>query len=162
MRAARMHRVFCSAVLLAISVASGQADCKLPETVNFGHPSSQAIIAGFGERKHPLLGSQELHAGVDYAGPIGDPIIAAEGGAVKLAAYSGKSGNLVTIDHSSGYKTQYAHMTSRFAVKVGDCVQAGQVIGFVGNTGLSTGPHLHFEVLKDGIPIDPMTVLPGR
>ena len=100
----------------------------------------------------------KLHPGIDIGAPMGTPIKAAASGRVILAAYSGGYGNLVVIDHGNGLATAYAHQ-SRIAVSVGQQVGQGQVIGYVGSTGYSTGPHLHFEVRVNGTPVDPMGYL---
>lgn len=117
------------------------------------------LISGFGLRRHPLLGFVRMHAGVDWAGPIGTPIIAAGNGTVEEAKYKGDYGNYVRIRHANGYSTSYAHM-SRFAPGMADGarVRQGQLIGFIGSTGLSTGPHLHYEVLINDRHVDPMSI----
>jgi murein DD-endopeptidase MepM/ murein hydrolase activator NlpD len=99
-----------------------------------------------------------LHPGIDIGAGMGTPIKAAASGRVIVAAYSGGYGNLVVIDHGNGLATAYAHQ-SRIAVSVGQEVSQGQVIGYVGSTGFSTGPHLHFEVRVNGSPADPMGYL---
>lgn len=107
---------------------------------------------------HPLLRVEKQHTGLDFAGPIGDPVRAAEAGEVIEAIYKGQYGNHVVIRHAGGVLTTYSHL-ARFAVKEGDCIAQGHVIGQMGNTGLSTEPHLHFEVLKDGVYVDPAPLL---
>ena len=94
---------------------------------------------------HPILGYVKLHTGVDFAAPRGTPIVAADGGQVIEASYDGGYGNSILIYHGGGFATFYGHM-SGFAVSQGKMVKRGQVIGYVGSTGLSTGPHCHFEV----------------
>lgn len=147
--------------VLAVTAAGANAECTIPKTVAFQHPSPRDVVAGFGMQRHPLLGVKRAHTGIDYAGPVGDPIVAPAAGVVKSAAFSGESGNLILIEHSSELVTHYAHMTAQFAVQVGDCVKQGQIIGAIGNTGLSAGPHLHFEVIQNGTAIDPASVLPA-
>lgn len=117
------------------------------------------LISGFGMRRHPLLHFLRMHAGVDWAGPIGTPIMAAGSGVVEEAKFKGDYGNYVRIRHANGYSTAYAHM-SRFAPGVSDGtkVRQGQIIGFIGSTGLSTGPHLHYEVLVNDRHVDPMSI----
>lgn len=107
-------------------------------------------------RKHPILGYTRKHQGVDFAAPIGTPIYAASDGVVELVTTMSGYGNFVTIKHNSEFKTNYAHL-SRYAagLKKGMKVKQRQVIGYVGMTGLATGPHLHFEVVKNGKKIDP-------
>lgn len=99
-----------------------------------------------------------LHPGIDIGAAMGTPIRAAAAGTVIVAAYSGGYGNLVVIDHGNGLATAYAHQ-SQIAVSVGQQVAQGQLIGYVGSTGFSTGPHLHFEVRVNGSPVDPMGYL---
>jgi len=116
------------------------------------------ITSHFGWRRPPHGGATRLHTGLDIAAPIGTPIIAPADGHVVFAGYHSAYGNLVVIDHGYGLSTKYAH-TSRMLVKVGERVQRGDLIARVGNTGRSTGPHLHFEVIKDGVPTNPMRYL---
>lgn len=112
----------------------------------------------FGWRRHPITRASRLHAGMDFAAPKGTPIYASSNGVVSSAGYVSGYGNLVEIDHGSGVTTVYAHNNENL-VKTGDIVSRRQMIARVGNTGNSTGPHLHFEVRLDGVPIDPMLVL---
>lgn len=117
------------------------------------------ITSGFGMRNHPILGFTKMHKGVDFGVPPGTPIQAAGDGVVEKAGPNGAYGNYVRIRHGNGYATAYAHM-SRIAVgmKNGKRVGQGQIIGFVGSTGRSTGPHLHYEVLKGDSQINPLSV----
>ena len=119
--------------------------------------------SGFGERRHPLLGVMRMHTGVDWAAPVGTPILAAGDGTVELVGGKGGYGNYVRIRHANGYSTAYGHM-SRYAegVAPGVSVKQGQVIGYVGSTGLSTGPHCHFEVLVNNNFVNPMTIAVPR
>jgi murein DD-endopeptidase MepM/ murein hydrolase activator NlpD len=112
------------------------------------------LVSGFGLRYHPLLNMRRMHTGVDWAATIGTPIMAAGNGVVEESKYKGDYGNYVRIRHANGYHTAYAHM-QRPGVAIGTKVRQGQVIGFVGNTGLSQGPHLHFEVLVNSRHVDP-------
>ena len=121
-------------------------------------PTAGRIISGFGNRKHPILGYVRPHTGVDMAASNGTPIFAADGGQVLQASYSGGYGNSILIYHGGGFATFYAHM-SGFAVGPGQMVKRGQVIGYVGATGLATGPHLHFEVRINGIAQNPLSYL---
>ena len=109
------------------------------------------LSSSFGMRKHPILGYNKMHRGTDFAAPSGTPIMASGSGTVTRARWCGGGGNCVKIKHNSTYETIYAHMKA-FAkgVKEGKKVKQGQIIGYVGSTGLSTGPHLHYEVLVDG------------
>lgn len=112
------------------------------------------LSSGFGMRTHPILGFSRLHRGVDFAAPIGTPVLASAAGRVVRAGWGGGYGNTIDIDHGRGIITRYAHL-SRMDVRVGQQVGQGQRIGAVGSTGLSTGPHLHYEVIRDGMPVDP-------
>ena len=109
------------------------------------------LSSSFGMRKHPILGYNKMHKGTDFAAPSGTPIMASGSGTVTRARWCGGGGNCVKIKHNSTYETVYAHMKS-FAkgVKEGKKVKQGQIIGYVGSTGLSTGPHLHYEVIVNG------------
>lgn len=118
-------------------------------------PISAGMTSGFGMRFHPILHRTRLHAGVDFGAPVGTPIRAAGDGIVVSAATMRGYGRVVIIQHGSGLSTVYAHC-SRTYVSAGQTVKAGQVIAAVGNTGLSTGPHLHFEVRINGRPVNPV------
>jgi murein DD-endopeptidase MepM/ murein hydrolase activator NlpD len=122
-------------------------------------PTSGGIASGFGPRLHPILGYYRQHSGLDIGGAQGQAIWAATDGVVSLAGWNGGYGNTVILGHGEGTATLYAHM-SAFAVSPGQYVSAGQVIGYVGSTGLSTGPHLHFEVRINGTPVNPRPYLP--
>jgi murein DD-endopeptidase MepM/ murein hydrolase activator NlpD len=115
------------------------------------------LSSGFGMRRHPILGYSALHKGTDFAAPTGTPVMAAGDGVVVRAGGYGSYGNYVRIRHSDGYETAYAHL-SRFGrgVRAGAVVRQQQVIGYVGTTGRSTGPHLHYEVIYRGAQINPM------
>lgn len=117
------------------------------------------LSSGFGMRRHPILGYSRMHRGTDFAAPTGTPILAAGDGTVVRAGPYGSYGNYVRVRHANGYETAYAHL-SRFArgVRAGTRVRQGQVIGYVGTTGRSTGPHLHYEVLQRGRQMNPMTL----
>lgn len=122
-----------------------------------GLPVHGRVTSGFGNRFHPILGYERFHAGVDLAAASGTPIHAAADGRVLQAGWHGGYGQEVEIAHGSGLETHYGHM-SRIAASIGEVVHKGQVIGWVGSTGLSTGPHVHFEVTKNGRPINPLSV----
>ena len=109
------------------------------------------LSSSFGKRKHPILGYTKMHLGTDFAAPTGTPIMASGDGVVTRAQWCGGGGNCVKIKHNSVYQTVYAHM-SKFGrgIKKGVRVKQGQIIGYVGSTGLSTGPHLHYEVIENG------------
>jgi murein DD-endopeptidase MepM/ murein hydrolase activator NlpD len=117
-------------------------------------PADVPMGSGFGFRIDPFTGQSALHTGLDYPADVGTPVMSAAGGVVIYTDQNAAYGNTVEIDHGRGLKTRYAH-NSRILVKTGDLVKRGQVIAEVGNTGRSTGPHLHFEVLVDGVPQDP-------
>ena len=116
-----------------------------------------SLSSGYGLRKHPILGYDRLHQGVDFAAPTGTPIMAAGTGFIEKIGMNGGAGNYIKIKHINGYKTAYGHM-SKFAsgLKRGSKVTQGQTIGFVGSTGMSTGPHLHYEVIFNNKKINPM------
>ena len=126
-------------------------------TGRFVWPVSGPVTCGFGWRVHPIFHTREFHTGVDIAAAAGTPIHAADSGTVIIATAEGGYGNVIVIDHGGGLSTLYAHQ-SAFAVTSGRVVR-GQVIGYVGTTGFSTGPHLHFEVRRNGQPVDPMGYL---
>ena len=109
------------------------------------------LSSPFGKRKHPILGYNKMHQGTDFAAPSGTPIMASGTGTITRAKWCGGGGNCIKIKHNSTYETIYAHMKS-FAkgIKVGKKVRQGQIVGYVGSTGMSTGPHLHYEVIING------------
>ena len=111
--------------------------------------------SGFGYRIHPIYKTSKMHAGIDFAGPVGTPIFATGNGKVISTKTDSGYGKNVIIDHGYSYQTHYAHM-SAFAVKPGQTVKRGDIIGFIGNTGNSTGPHCHYEVIKNGVPVNPV------
>ncbi|WP_420381193.1 M23 family metallopeptidase [Novosphingobium sp.] len=120
-------------------------------------PVAGNITSWFGYRRHPILGYVRLHAGVDFGAPYGTPIFAVTDGAVIYAGWHGGHGNYVRLTHGGGTDTAYGHM-SRIAVAMGQHVSRGQVIGYVGATGLATGPHLHYELYRNGQPVDPLSM----
>jgi murein DD-endopeptidase MepM/ murein hydrolase activator NlpD len=115
------------------------------------------VTSSFGWRRHPILGFTRMHQGVDLAAPVGTPVLAAADGVVTEANRDGGYGNVLRLRHAGGWSTGYAHL-SAFAPDIapGAPVTRGEVIGFVGQTGLATGPHLHYEVSLDGVKLDPM------
>ena len=116
------------------------------------------VTSSFGMRRHPILGFSRMHQGVDFAARDGAPVLAAEDGVVTEAGVEGGYGNLIRLRHADGWGTGYAHLSGYApGIAVGAPVSRGQVIGFVGHTGLATGPHLHFEVSLAGVKLDPMT-----
>jgi murein DD-endopeptidase MepM/ murein hydrolase activator NlpD len=123
-------------------------------------PVSEGIMrSGFGARNHPLLGYFKMHTGVDWAAPLGTPIYASGNGTIEKVGWESGYGKYVRIKHANGYETAYGHMTA-FArsTQPGARVRQGQVIGYVGSTGLSTGPHVHYEILVNGRFVDPLRV----
>ena len=133
---------------------------RFPYTGNFGNgalmfPADAEITSSFGWRRHPILGSLRFHAGIDFGASYGSTIRSAQGGRVIFAGWYGGYGNTVIINHGGGISTLYGH-TSKLSVSEGKVVQPGDAIATVGSSGLSTGPHLHFEVRQDGEPVDPM------
>ena len=145
--------------------ANGDADYYTPQGTSVRRSLMRTPIdgarlsSGFGMRKHPILGYSKMHRGTDFAAPRGTPIYAAGNGVVEVAGRKGGYGKYVRIRHGSSYKTAYAHL-SRYGkgVKSGVRVKQGQVIGYVGSTGRSTGPHLHYEVILNGKQVNPLKV----
>lgn len=124
-------------------------------------PAKGRLSSDYGWRKHPISGRRQMHAGIDIACGAGGSIVAARGGRVTHASRMGGYGKLVVIDHGNGYTTRYGHC-SRILVRVGQRVTQRQKIALAGSTGNANGPHLHFEVRRNGNPTDPLTVLPKR
>ena len=124
---------------------------------SLSRPVDGYITSGFGYRIHPIYGTRRLHAGTDFGAPCGTPVRAAAPGSVVSAGWGGGYGNRIIVSHGSGMATTYNHL-SRYAVR-GGSVSRGQVIGYVGTTGSSTGCHLHFEVRINGTPVNPMGYL---
>lgn len=117
------------------------------------------LSSGFGNRKHPILGYTKAHRGTDFAAPTGTPIMAAGDGLVEYAGWNGSYGRYVRIAHNGTFKTAYAHMSGiKKGVRSGTRVNQGEIIGYVGSTGRSTGPHLHYEILVNGRHVNPLTV----
>lgn len=125
----------------------------------FALPVAGRATSGYGERVDPIHHTTSLHPGFDLAAPTGTQVGAARGGEVVHAGPAGTYGNLVIVRHEGGFETRYAHL-SEVHVKKGDRVEAGQDVGAVGSTGHSTGPHLHFEIRKEGKALDPKPYLP--
>lgn len=137
---------------LADLTGTAQSDSGL-----FGAPVAGHITSTYGMRRHPILGYTRMHSGVDFGASWGSPIYAVTDGRVQYAGWHGGHGNYVRLDHGGGIATGYGHM-SRIAAAPGATVRRGQVIGYVGSTGLSTGAHLHYEVYRGGQTVDPMSV----
>ena len=112
-------------------------------------PTNGRMTSGFGYRRHPILGYRKMHSGIDFGAPHGAPIYAATDGVIAYAGRKGGYGNFVQVNHGGGLATGYGHM-SRIVARPGQRVRQGQIIGYVGSTGLSTGPHLHYELYRNG------------
>lgn len=171
-----------SAELAEISAAEDEADARIAEMVaqltsrsggggggggtatgtgSFSWPaSSNYCTSRFGERTHPVTGERKNHNGLDIGAGYGSAVTAADSGTVTLAGVNGGYGNCVMIDHGNGYVTLYGHLSS-IIVSEGESVSQGQVIGYVGDTGITTGPHLHFEVRTGGGGVDPEQFFSG-
>lgn len=121
-------------------------------------PGYTYISSEFGYREQPIAGASTNHKGMDFAAPIGTPIYAAASGTVTSASYSGNAGNMIVINHGNGLQTYYMHCNSMH-VRAGQTVSKGQNIGAVGSTGNSSGPHLHFQVMQNGTPVNPRNYL---
>ncbi|MEH2277235.1 MAG: peptidoglycan DD-metalloendopeptidase family protein [Nostoc sp.] len=137
---------------------NGQTSMIIRGTGVMAYPSDAPTSSPFGWRIHPILGYRRFHAGLDFAASYGSTIRAADSGRVIFAGWYGGYGRAVIIDHGNGMTTLYGH-TSELYVSEGQAVERGQAIGAVGSTGFSTGPHLHFEVRRNGTPVDPANFL---
>jgi murein DD-endopeptidase MepM/ murein hydrolase activator NlpD len=127
------------------------------ESGTLTRPVPGMVSSNFGMRRHPILGYSRMHRGMDFRAGYGTPILAATDGRVIGAGWAGGYGQQVRIAHAGGLMTTYSHM-SRIAARPGSLVRQGQVVGYVGSTGLSTGPHLHYELYRNNVPINPMSV----
>lgn len=147
-----------------VSTENNHIDCESkqqPPPITFQWPSEQKdVISGFGYRQHPLGGGKLFHKGIDLPLSMHTPIYASSSGIVKFAGRRSTYGILLILSHPEGYQTRYAHL-SKITVNEGDLVSRGDKVAYSGNTGRSTGPHLHFEVRKDGVPVDPEKYLPN-
>jgi murein DD-endopeptidase MepM/ murein hydrolase activator NlpD len=130
-------------------------------SVPAGMPLADArLTSGFGMRVHPVLGGLRQHTGIDLAAPTGTPVYATADGIVSRADWYSSYGLYVSIEHGASIQTRYGHL-SRLAVAAGDSVRKGDLIGYVGSTGRSTGPHLHYEVRIDGLAVNPIPYMLG-
>jgi murein DD-endopeptidase MepM/ murein hydrolase activator NlpD len=145
---------------LAYVAPSAPDDILIRGTGRLSIPINAPITSHFGYRVHPVLGYRRLHTGTDFGADTGTPIRAAEAGTVVHAGWQGGYGNAVIIDHGGGMTTLYAHCSQLFA-RNGQTVQKGEAIAAVGSTGMSTGPHLHFEVRINGDPQNPLAYIGG-
>ena len=126
--------------------------------IKWTKPCTYRLLSSpYGYRVHPVYGTWKFHSGVDLAGPQGTPIVATRDGTVTMAkvGYNGGNGNYVTINHGDGFSSSYLHMLENLQVSVGQKVKAGQIIGYMGSTGISTGPHLHFTIYYNGNTVNP-------
>jgi murein DD-endopeptidase MepM/ murein hydrolase activator NlpD len=155
-----MKPVSLVAVILFVAAFTGARACEMSGT-SLQHPAPGEIDKTFGYYTHPILKTTRLHPGLDYRGAMGDPVVAAESGIVVQARREGGYGNYVRIDHGNGLHTAYAHLAT-IAVKVGDCVHKGTAVGTVGQTGIASSTHLHFELIENNRFVDPITRLPAR
>jgi len=126
-----------------------------------GWPVAGRISSPYGYREHPQTGLRDFHSGMDIASEPGAPVKATADGIVSFAGWSGGSGNLVALEHGLGFSTYYAH-NRMVVVKVGQKVKRGDILSYIGSTGNSTGPHLHYEVWKEGRSLNPSTYIEGR
>lgn len=126
-------------------------------------PTDGILISGYGMRLHPVLNYRRMHEGLDLRASVGDEVYATGNGVISFASTEGTYGRLLKIDHGYGFETRYAHLSS-FAsgIRPGTRVERGQLIGFSGQTGQVEGPHLHYEILRDGQPVDPLQYLFGN
>ncbi len=141
---------------------STKPDSTVTAGIKWTMPCSYRLLSSpYGYRVHPITGKWKFHSGVDLAGPQGTPIVATRDGTVTMAktGYNGGNGNYVTINHGDGFSSSYLHMLENLQVRVGQKVKAGQVIGYMGSTGMSTGPHLHFTIYYNGATVNPADYL---
>lgn len=138
-------------------IDAAAAEPSAPVAAGMAWPVDGRITSYFGYRRHPILRFMRLHAGVDFGASWGSPIVAAADGQVVGAGWAGGYGRQVRVAHGDGLVSTYSHM-SEIAAEPGTIVRRGEVIGYVGSSGLSTGPHLHFEVKRGGVPVNPLAV----
>ena len=152
-----LSREQAAAIAAAAAQKPSNGSSAAPSSSGFVFPLAYAtkITDAYGYRIHPLSGTKKWHNGVDFAAGEGTAIYATKAGTVTSATYNEAYGNMVTINHGDGYSSLYGHMTN-YIVSVGDTVSAGQTIGYVGSTGWSTGPHLHFTIYYNGSDVNPL------
>lgn len=141
--------------LMDLAKSTSEKMASLPAISPINSKNLSKGISGFGSRLHPIYKIKKSHMGIDFASPTGTPIYATGDGLISDAGSERGYGNLVKIDHGYGFETLYGHM-SKITVKKGQKVKRGEIIGHVGNTGVSTGPHLHYEVIKNKKPVNPI------
>ncbi len=158
--AARKKQEAQATLAASSSGSSGAGAAVVSGNGTFTHPCPgyTRISSTFGYRTAPTAGASTYHKGVDFAAPQGTPIYAADAGTVTSASYSGNAGNLIVINHGNGLQTYYMHCYKMY-VSAGQKVSRGQNIGLVGTTGNSTGPHLHFQVMRNGVAVNPLSYL---
>ena len=142
--------------IIALAKRKEEMLASIPAIQPVSNNELKRLASGFGMRIHPIYKVKKMHTGVDFSAPIGTPIYATGDGVIKIAqkGFSGY-GNQVEVDHGFGYVTKYAHM-KKFIVKPGQKVKRGELIGYLGNSGTSTAPHLHYEVIKNGEKVNPV------
>ena len=142
--------------IIALAKRKEEMLASIPAIQPVSNKELKRLASGFGLRIHPIYKVKKMHTGVDFSAPMGTPIYATGDGIISLArnGYSGY-GNQVEVDHGFGYVTKYAHM-KKFIVKTGQKVKRGELIGYLGNSGTSTAPHLHYEVIKNGLKVNPV------
>jgi murein DD-endopeptidase MepM/ murein hydrolase activator NlpD len=157
--AAMRARLAAQQARRAAAIAAGQVPPNEPMgSGRFIWPAQGPVVSGFGMRWHPILGGYRMHTGIDIGAPYGAPIVASDDGVVLFVGWYGGYGNTVILDHGGGLSTLYAHCSS-ILVSQGINVQRGQAIARVGATGYATGPHLHFEIRVNGVPVNPLSRL---
>ncbi len=157
---ARFRNLFASWTSMDASTATGNQPPAPFEQPSISVPSRMPLTgaqltSGYGMRTHPVLGGRRRHSGIDLAAPTGTPVYATGDGIVGRADWFSSYGLYISIDHGAKMETRYAHL-SRLAVSAGDNVKKGDLIGYVGSTGRSTGPHLHYEVRVEGVAVNPI------
>lgn len=150
----RPVRVTGSGAPKTIPFTAGQMPSRMPV-------AARSMTSSFGLRHHPILGTLRAHSGIDLSAPMGSPVFATSDGIVNAANWNGGYGLFVALDHGRGMQTRYGHM-SRLNVTSGQQVRKGDVLGFVGSTGMSTGAHLHYEVRMNGQAVNPVPFLKSR
>ena len=123
-------------------------------------PINGVLLSGYGVRIHPVYNRQRMHDGVDFRADVGTPVYATGDAKIRSAGRNGTYGNLLILDHGFGYETRYAHLSGfTEGIRAGKNIKRGDLIGYSGDTGLTSGPHLHYEILKDGEPVDPLNYM---